>query len=78
MSHLCQRKLILKERKWHPSQKIEENQDGSVILLLTVKHLLELKRWILSWGSMAEVLGPKSFVEENEKTIDEIRSLYRL
>jgi len=49
-----------------------------VILLLTVKHLLELKRWILAWGSMAEVLGPKSFVDENEKTIDEIRILYRL
>jgi len=56
----------------------EELKLHAVILLLTVKHLLELKRWILSWGSMAEVLGPKNFVEENEKTIDEIRSLYRL
>jgi len=56
----------------------EELKLHAVILLLTVKHLLELKRWILSWGSMAEVLGPKNFVEENEKTIDEMRSLYRL
>jgi len=56
----------------------EELKLHSVILLLAVKHLLELKRWILSCVRMAEVLGPKSFVEENEKTIDEIRSLYRL
>ncbi len=68
----------LKERKWHPSQKIEEGSDGSVILSLTVNHLLELKRWILSWGSMAEVLEPKSFVENIEKTIGEMKTLYRL
>lgn len=40
----------LKERKWHPSQQIKDKPHGSVILLLTVNHLLELKRWILSWG----------------------------
>lgn len=56
----------------------EELKLHSVILSLTVNHLLELKRWILFWGSMAEVLGPKSFVEEIEKTIDEMRSLSRL
>ena len=66
----------LKERKWHPSQKIEENSDGSVILSLTVNHLLELKRWILSWGSMAEVLEPKSFVEDIQQTIAEMKSIY--
>ena len=67
----------LKERKWHPSQKIEENPDGSVILSLTVNHLLDLKRWILSWGSMAEVLAPKSFVEDIEKTIGAMKVLYQ-
>jgi len=67
----------LKERKWHPSQKIEENPDGSVILSLTVNHLLELKRWIMSWGSMAEVLEPKSFVEDIEKTIGAMKVLYQ-
>ncbi len=67
----------LKERKWHPSQTIEENSDGSVILSLTVNHLLELKRWILSWGSMVEVLEPESFVEDIKKTIAEMNNVYR-
>ncbi len=67
----------LKERKWHPSQQLEERSDGSVILSLTVNHLLELKRWILSWGSMAEVLEPKKFVEDVVKTIDEMKCIYR-
>ena len=66
----------IKERKWHPSQKIFENPDGSVVLSLTVNHLLELKRWILSWGSMAEVLEPASFIDEVKQTIAEMSALY--
>ncbi len=31
---------------------------------LTVNHLLELKRWILSWGEDAQVLEPDSFFTE--------------
>lgn len=48
----------VRERVWHPSQIIHENLDGSLILSLTVNHLLELTRWILSWGAMALVLEP--------------------
>lgn len=68
---------FIKERKWHPSQDITENPDGSLILSLTVNHLLELKRWILSWGSMAQVVEPASFIEEIQKTISEMNTLYR-
>ena len=66
----------LQERKWHPSQQFEETSDGSVILSLTVNHLLELQRWVLSWGSMAEVLAPKSFVADVAQTIDDMRCVY--
>ena len=66
----------LKERKWHPSQQIEENPDGSAVLSLTVNHLLELKRWILSWGSMAHVLEPQSLIEELKQTIAEMKNIY--
>jgi predicted DNA-binding transcriptional regulator YafY len=66
----------LKERKWHPTQRIEENPDGSAVLSLTVNHLLELKRWILSWGSMAKVLEPQSFIEDIKLTITEMKNIY--
>jgi len=66
----------LKERKWHPSQRIEENSDGSAVLSLTVNHLLELKRWVLSWGSMAPVLEPQSFMEDIKLTIAEMKNIY--
>jgi predicted DNA-binding transcriptional regulator YafY len=60
------------ERKWHKSQSIEENLDGSIILTLTVNHLLELKNWVLSWGKNAQVLEPVKFLAMIK---DDIRSL---
>ncbi|MBV5330448.1 MAG: WYL domain-containing protein, partial [Chlorobium sp.] len=66
----------IKERKWHPSQKISSNPDGSLVLSLTVNHLLELKRWILSWGKMAEVLEPMSFIEDVKQTITGMMGRY--
>jgi len=46
----------IRERIWHPSQTIADHPDGSLVLSMTVNHLLELKRWILSWGEAAQVL----------------------
>ena len=59
----------IEERQWHPSQQIEKQKDGSLLLSLTVNHLLELKRWILSWGSSAAVLKPGSLKKDIQNTI---------
>ena len=59
----------VQERTWHPSQRIEKCDNGDVILSLTVSHLLELKRWILSWGADAYVIEPSSFARNIEKTL---------
>ncbi len=64
------------EREWHPSQKIEKCKDGSIVLALTVNHLLELKRWILSWGKNAVVLEPELFRTEIEMEIEEMSQCY--
>ena len=68
----------INERQWHPNQRIEENPDGSVVLSLTVNHLLELKRWILSWGEMAQVIAPRSFVDEVKTAIDDMLGKYQI
>lgn len=49
---------FLRERKWHPSQSLEEQSDGSVIASYTLNHLMDIQRWVLSWGRHAEVLNP--------------------
>lgn len=66
----------IKERQWHPSQILEYNSDGSVILSMTVNHILELKRWILSWGETAQVIEPPSLVENVRKSILSMSALY--
>lgn len=48
----------IRERQWHPSQEIEEHPDSSLTLTLRVRGLGEVKRWVMSFGSRAEVLAP--------------------
>lgn len=67
---------FIRERHWHSSQEIEECGDGSLILSLTVNHLLELRRWILSWGSGAQVLEPEELAEQMRNESDKMAGMY--
>ena len=51
------------ERIWHPSQKMQYQLDGSLLMSLEVTDALELKRWILGFGQEAEVLEPRGLRE---------------
>jgi len=46
------------ETRWHPSQEIEEQPDGSLLWRGRVAGLREIRIWILGWGAEAEVLEP--------------------
>lgn len=48
----------VREREWHESQKIRELGDGAVELEMRLGALPEVERWVLGWGSAAEVIGP--------------------
>lgn len=56
----------IREREWHPSQRIEPLDDGGVDLELEVGTGTELRRWILTFGAAAEVLEPPSLRAEIE------------
>lgn len=51
------------EREWHPQQTVVRKKDGSAVLGFPARHLYEVRRWILSWGSGARALAPKELVE---------------
>ncbi|MEI7687589.1 MAG: WYL domain-containing protein [Planctomycetota bacterium] len=55
---------LIRERTWHVSQSLHDEHDGSVILTLKLTHLLEIKRWAMSWGSECEVLEPEELRQE--------------
>lgn len=46
------------EKQWHASQRIENLDDGSLLLHLRLSSLEEVRRWVLSWGDQATVLSP--------------------
>lgn len=48
----------IREKKWHASQKLREQKKGGVELEMTLSSLVEVERWILSWGGFARVIRP--------------------
>jgi proteasome accessory factor B len=49
---------LLKERKWHPTQKVKSLNRGAVLATFHTGGLEELTSWILSWGAQAKVIAP--------------------
>ncbi len=54
----------IKEKIWHDSQQILEQDDGSIIFEAEVAITEEIKLWIMGWGSQALVIEPESLREE--------------
>ncbi|MEW6522709.1 MAG: transcriptional regulator [Bacillota bacterium] len=71
----------IRERVWHDSQTIEELPDGNLILRMTVAlnpgGFGEVKRWVLQYGSHAEVLEPQWLREEIRKEVTGACRLYQ-
>ena len=53
----------IREKKWHPSQKLRGLKNGDLELQMTLSSLVEVERWILQWGGAARVLAPKELRE---------------
>lgn len=48
----------IRDRLWHPSQKFRELSDGRLEVSLRVADTLEVRRWVLSYGTHAEIVEP--------------------
>src|SRR5207249_8865057 len=48
----------IRERVWHPSQKLRDLPDGRLEMALQVADTLEVRRWLLGYGIEAEVVAP--------------------
>jgi predicted DNA-binding transcriptional regulator YafY len=53
----------IRERRWHPTQEIQEHPDGSLTLHMVVRGMNDLKRWVLGYGKGAIVQSPPELVE---------------
>jgi proteasome accessory factor B len=50
----------VQEATWHPTQKVEVADDGSLTWRAVVAGTIEIRLWILSWGDDVEVLVPET------------------
>jgi predicted DNA-binding transcriptional regulator YafY len=66
------------ERNYHPSQKTEMQDGGSVLLTLRVSIDWTLTSWILSFGPFARVVEPASLADQIRAEIEEARDQYTL
>ncbi|HID55465.1 TPA: WYL domain-containing protein [Candidatus Poribacteria bacterium] len=66
----------IRERRWHPSQEIEELPSGELILRLRVGGLEEVKRWVMGYGSHAEVLQPEDLRQRIREEIKKMKKIY--
>jgi predicted DNA-binding transcriptional regulator YafY len=66
----------VREREWHPSQRLQARRDGSLVLTLRVNHLLEVRRWVLSYGADCEVLAPADLRDEVRAELRRMQKLY--
>jgi predicted DNA-binding transcriptional regulator YafY len=66
----------VRERVWHPSQDVQDQADGSVILTLDVSNDFALRSWILGFGPLARVLSPPDLVGQIRGELDQARARY--
>ena len=71
-------------KRWHESQKIQELPDadgqvgtGGLVLRMRVGGLGEVKRWVLSFGAGAEVLGPEGLRQMVREEVARMAGSYR-
>ena len=64
------------EKIWHASQRIESQDDGSIIFEAEVAGTEEIKYWVLKWGAKARVMAPDSLREETRGEVEAMLANY--
>ncbi len=54
----------VREARWHPTERVAEEADGSLTWRATVAGPIEIRLWILSWGDDVEVIGPAALRDD--------------
>ena len=64
------------EATWHPSQRVTRLEDGSLEWRATVAGTIEIRLWILGWGSDVEVLEPRALRDDVAATLRRAAARY--
>ncbi len=67
----------IRERIWAVDQRIIDQEDGSIILKMKTSGRYEIKKWVLGYGTEAELLQPADLREEIRVEIEIVSTIYR-
>jgi predicted DNA-binding transcriptional regulator YafY len=67
----------VRETRWHPSERLEPADDGSLTWRARVSGTLEIRSWILGWGADVEVLAPPELRTEIATIVRAAAAAYR-
>jgi predicted DNA-binding transcriptional regulator YafY len=62
----------IREKRWHPSQKLRNLSKGAVELQMKLSSLKEIERWVLGWAGHARVLRPPELVNRMRTAAERI------
>jgi len=68
----------VQESKWHPSQRLAPQSDGSLLAEFDLDGTEEIKRWVLSFGRHAEALEPRALREEIAAEVETLSGRYEV
>ena len=66
----------VREHRWHQSQTIVKDGNGTVVAEFALSSTVEFKRWLLGFGRYAMVLKPKKLAREIAAELAEAVKLY--
>ena len=67
---------VVKERRWHPSQTVDDLADGGILLVVRVSDPREMRPWIRSWGAECQVLEPPWLRDEMRAEVQRMAENY--
>ncbi|MBK7141156.1 MAG: YafY family transcriptional regulator [bacterium] len=68
---------IVSSRTHHQHEEVSPQEDGSVLYRITVRGVEEIQRWVLGFGSEAEILEPDQLRWEMSRLAQALDQLYR-
>lgn len=66
----------MKRKKWHPTQSIKEQADGSLIFKVRLNGHEEIKHWSYNWAPHCEILSPPELRKEAAEEIKKLAGVY--
>lgn len=68
----------VKETRWHPTEQVTEQPDGSLLWSASIAEPREMLPWVRGWGADVEVLEPEELRDQIQNEAIQLFHLYQL